>query len=50
MHELVNRKKYLPLTSTYFCSINFDYAKEKGSIATKRASKPEKAVTKTILY
>ena len=29
----------------YFCSICLDYAKEKGSIATKAASKPERAVT-----
>ena len=38
-------KKYLSSTSTYFCSICLDYAKGKGSIATKAASKPEKAVT-----
>ena len=38
-------KKYLSSTSTYFCSICLDYAKEKGSIATNAASKAEKAVT-----
>ena len=37
-------KKYLSSTSTYFCSICLDYAKEKGSITTKAANKPEKAV------
>ena len=41
---MVNRKK-ISSTSTYFCSICLDYTKGKGSIATKAASKPEKAVT-----
>ena len=38
-------EKYFSSTSMYFCSICLDYAKEKGSIATKAASKPERAVT-----
>ena len=38
-------KKYLSSTSTYFCWICLDYAKEKGSITTKATNKPGKAVT-----
>ena len=35
-------KRYLSSTSTYFCSICLNYAKEKGSITTKAGNKPEK--------
>ena len=38
-------KKYLSSTSTNFCSVCLDYAKEKRSITTKAADKPERAVT-----
>ena len=39
------QKKYLLSKLMYFCSICLDYAKEKGSIATKAANKSGKAGT-----